>query len=359
MDPRPHSRPSSRGSQRDEQRSPASLASCVAYLQEHQLCLGEVVLGSWAVTMADSVYTTVDRILVVTSLALYRLHWVVSVKHKHGGYCRKCKRMPVETIHRVFKWNGRVTVLERHLSTGPWSRLLEKITENEPSDARPWRDNSHVLHSQEYIPALVHELGDREAALQQVISQIVKTLHDVAPWSDPSAPASVIPPIRCGAARPSTASSQYMTVASARSVSDLSPLDSSPSRGAKGGAVSLEATASQDSQPSGSGWGFLRSFGVHSPLSQVHPQPELRELMDGLADAEPQTDGASDWAASRKNRLPSSEEVEQLDGRWDDLKLADAMDDDLGEGASSIDLPHPSRRIPSPQKASSSPTSED
>lgn len=179
----------------------------------------EEVVASWAVTMLDSMHVTYERCLVLTTAALYRVQWLPSILQKQGGgYIKKCRRMPLKTIHRVYKWNGRVTILERTENKSAWSKLMRALSDGEPDDARPWRENTFVISTRWYVPSLVEPGRDQVTEIQRLVTDMVQQLHKLAPWSIPpperlpSAPHGVNPAMRVAPATGAPCSHQGMCV---------------------------------------------------------------------------------------------------------------------------------------------------
>ncbi|KAL3921753.1 MAG: hypothetical protein SGPRY_004797 [Prymnesium sp.] len=141
---------------------------------------GESVLGSWPVALLERFHSPSLHSLILTSSALYRVRLSVSEKRNQH---MKCKRLPIERVQRVFRERGRLTILERARSRAPWNKLIELIAENEPQDARPWRDNEDLIVTRVYAPVDLER--DREADCQLVLAGMVAAIHKAAPWSDP------------------------------------------------------------------------------------------------------------------------------------------------------------------------------
>jgi len=143
-------------------------------------------VGSWAVTMIDSYYVSYERSIVLTTSAIYRIQWTASAKHKQSGYLKKCRRMPLDTVFRVYQSNGRVTIIERTEQSGQWSKLVGMLTESEHQEARPWRSRSHTLTTRWYVPSLFEPGRDQATEMHRLLTEMVQGIHSVAPWTIPS-----------------------------------------------------------------------------------------------------------------------------------------------------------------------------
>ena len=114
----------------------------------------EEVIGSWSTIMHDENGAKCDSILVLTTAALYRIQYLVE-----HGYVNRCRQMPLETLSRVYvsrsKSHNWVTISERYKRKGNWEKFMGYLTKHEPSEARPWRDGSHIVNTRWYMPLVV------------------------------------------------------------------------------------------------------------------------------------------------------------------------------------------------------------
>eukprot|EP00966_Prymnesium_polylepis_P044256 1025582-Prymnesium_polylepis.1 len=126
----------------------------------------EEVLGAWATVMLDTLNVSRDRYLVLTNAALYRLQWLPD-----HGFINKCRRMPLESIVRVYKSNGWLTLCESVEQRGVYLKLQLALTKHEPPDARPWRQGAHTMNTRWYRPQ-EHAADPDELKLDEIVAAV-------------------------------------------------------------------------------------------------------------------------------------------------------------------------------------------
>jgi len=131
----------------------------------------EEVTGTWWTVMNNEKSISLDRIIVLTTDALYRMHWL-----PEHGYIGKFRRMPLDNLVRAYQADGKLIIVESVEQNGTWEKLVRILAKNEPPEARPWRTNTHVLHTRWYMP-----LGDDGCPDKTKLCDMLRAIKNVVP----------------------------------------------------------------------------------------------------------------------------------------------------------------------------------